>query len=174
MKVSNMKSSCDSENLIDKYGNMIYRIAIGYLKNKDDAEDIVQEVFIKYIEYMENNMFNDEEHEKCWIIRVTVNLCCNHLKYQKNTALIVAEQNLNTYLNLDEKENYILETIEKLEEKYRIIFDLFYLRDLKISEISKILNISEANVKVRLKRARDKLREMLQLGDGEFNERFKQ
>lgn len=173
MKISNMENSCDSKNLIDKYGNMIYHIAIGYLKNKDDAEDIVQEVFIKYIEYMKSNIFNDEEHEKCWLIRVTINLCCNHLKYIKNNALIIAEQSINTYLNLEERENYILESIEKLGEKYRIIFDLFYLRDLKISEISKILNISEANAKVRLKRARDKLREMLQLGDEEFNERFR-
>lgn len=169
-----MKSSCDSKNLIDKYGDMIYNIAIGYLKNKEDAEDVVQEVFLKYIQYIKENTFNNEEHEKSWLIRVTINVCCNQLKYLKNRKSIVVEKNINTFLNLEAKEIFLLEAIEKLGEKYKIIFDLFYFREFKISEISKILNISEANAKVRLKRARDKLRKILKLGDEEFNDKFKE
>lgn len=166
-----MKMIFDSKNLIDKYGDMIYSIAIGYLKNKEDAEDIVQEVFIKYIEHIKANKdFNSKDHEKYWIIRVTINLCCNHLKKNKNHNKIINDNLF--YSEFDEQECILLETIDKLDEKYRTVFELFYLRDLKISEISKILNISESNVKTRLKRARNKITGDLQLGAEEFSEKF--
>lgn len=64
-----MKQKFDSKNLIDKYADMILGISIGYLKIKEDAEDIVQEVFIKYIEYIQSDKnFENEEHEKSWLI----------------------------------------------------------------------------------------------------------
>ena len=150
-----------SDNLINKYSDMIYRIAIGYLKNKEDAEDIVQEVFLKYLTYIEKKKFKDQNHEKYWLIRVAINLCCNELKNSNNKNLVLSEKSIVNYFNLDEKNYFILENIEKLEEKYRVVFDLFYLRDLKISEISKILKISEVNVKMRLRRAREKLKKSL-------------
>lgn len=158
-----MKIIFDSKNLINKYGDMIYRVALGYVKNKEDAEDIVQEVFIKYIEQLKaGKYFNDDSHEKFWLIRVTINLCCNHLKRKKIHNRAMTANPL--YYELDEQENVLLECMDKLSEKYKIVFELFYLRDLKISEISKILNISEANVKTRLKRAREKIIEMMKLG----------
>lgn len=151
-----MNTIFDSKKLINKYADMIYSISIGYLKNKEDAEDIVQEVFIKYIEHIKlNKKFNDEEHEKCWIIRVTMNLCSNYLKKNKMFSKITIQKDI--FYKFDEDENYLLEKIDKLDLNYKTVFELFYFRDLKISEISKILNISKANVKTRLKRARDKI-----------------
>lgn len=166
-----MKTKFDSKNLIDKYSDMIYRIALGYLRNKEDAEDVVQDVFLKYIKHIKSNRyFNNEIHEKCWLIRVTINVCHNKLKHIKNQRNVILENNF--YFEFDEEEYAILESIDKLEEKYKIVFELFYIRDFKISEISKILNISEASVKTRLKRAREKLRKNLQLGAGDSSERF--
>lgn len=166
-----MKRIFDSKNLLDEYGDMIFRIAIGYLKVKEDAEDIVQEVFIKYIEYIKSNKdFEDEEHEKCWLIRVTINLCCNHLKRVKIYNNII-DRNVYSY-KFSESERSLLDSLEKLGDKYKTVFELFYLRDLKISEISKTLKISEANVKTRLKRARDKIAKIMKLGADEYSEKL--
>ena len=74
-----------------------------------------------------------------------------------------------TDFEFSESESLLLESIDKLEDKYRIVFELFYLREFKISEISKILKISEPNVKTRLRRAREKLKKLLQQG-GYFDE----
>ena len=63
--------------VVDKYGNMVYRLAISYLKNTHDAQDVVQEVFIKY--YNNEGKIQSEEHLKSWLLRVTINLCKNKL-----------------------------------------------------------------------------------------------
>ncbi len=166
-----MNIKFDFQNLINKYSDTIYHIALGYLKNREDAEDLVQEVFLHYINYIKNNDFKDDNHEKCWIIRVTINLCRNAIKSKKNSKNVYLENEIIPD-NFSDSENNLLDCIDSLKEKYRIVFELFYIKDFKICEISSILNISEANVKTRLKRARDKLKKMLQIGGEESGERF--
>lgn len=153
-----------SDNIVDKYTDMIYHIALRILRNNDDSEDIVQELFLHYIKYTENGRgFNNEEHEKAWIIRVATNLCYDELKKAfKKDVPYNSEVVHKTCFN--ENEMNMLDYINKLTEKYRNVFELFYLSDLKISEISKILNISESTAKTRLKRARDKYKELLNDG----------
>ena len=149
----------NSKKLIDKYAQMISRIALRYLESTEDVEDMVQDVFLKYIGYIKTgNSFKCEEHEKCWMIRVTMNLCCNAV----NSAKMKKTLPLNECYYLEanyKKENPLMESVKKLDDKYRIAFELFYLDGFTITEISKILEISEANVKTRLKRARNKIRE---------------
>lgn len=160
-----MKEEIDINNIIDKYADMITRIIYRHLKSKEDTEDVVQEVFIKYMKYVKaGNVFNTDEHEKCWLVRVTLNLCRNKLKYNKMRMTMP----LNDYIYFDldiSSENLLIVAVNKLEKKYRETFELFYFDDLKISEISKILKISEANVKTRLKRARDKVKEYMMKGE---------
>lgn len=160
-----MKEEIDINNIIDKYADMINRIIYRHLKSKEDTEDVVQEVFIKYMKYVKaGNIFNTDEHEKCWLVRVTLNLCRNELKYNKMRMTMP----LNDYIYFDldiSSENLLIVAVNKLEKKYRETFELFYFDDLKISEISKILKISEANVKTRLKRARDKVKEYMMKGE---------
>lgn len=165
-----MNENFNSKKLIDKYADMIYHIALGHLENKSLAEDIVQDVFITYINHIkEDGLFEDKQYEKCWIIRVTINLCYNENKSAKIQKTIpLAECDL---LEAKSYDSTLRDSLEKLKEKYRIVFELFYLDDLKISEISKILKISQANVKTRLKRAREMIRKLLQLGD-EVSGRF--
>ena len=69
---------CNIENLVNKYGDTVYRLAFSYMKSKQDAEDVSQDVFIKLFEY--NGKFENEKHEKLWIMRVTSNICKNKLK----------------------------------------------------------------------------------------------
>ena len=154
-----MNYEFDSKKLIDKYSDKIYLMALKHLKNIEDAEDIVQNVFIKYIDYIKSGrVFKDESHEYRWIAKVTKNMCYNELnsaRKRKNIPLIqifTTEDN-NVLLNTD-----LFFAIDKLKEKYKIVLELHYLYDLRISDIARILNISEDNVKTRLKRGRDTIK----------------
>lgn len=166
-----MKIKFNSDKLIDNYSNMIYRIALGYVDNTFDAEDIAQEVYLKYMDFVEENgKFKDDEHERYWIIRVTINLCRNELKSARQKYTVPLKEESIICYDIDTEKD-LADSIKKLKEKYRIVFELFYLEDLKISEISNLLHISEANVKTRLKRARDIVKKDLRIG-GEYIEKF--
>lgn len=153
-----------SDNMADKYTDMIYRIAIKILRNDEDCKDIIQDLFLHHMAYVEKNKgFNDEEHEKYWIIRVTTNLCYNQLKKASNKNLPLNIENVKeSYFN--ENDIILLDGIKRLPEKYRKVFELFYVSGFKLSEISKILNIRESTAKMRLKRARDKYKEIMKDG----------
>ncbi len=169
-----MSIKIDSKNLVTKYSDMIYHIALSYLKNKDDAEDIVQEVFMNYINFIKtNNDFESENHEKFWIIRVTINLCNNELKSKRKRNKVILNNEIFKTFDFNENEICLIDCIDKLKDNYKIVFELFYIKELKISEISAILNISESNVKTRLKRARDKLKKILQSGGERKSEEFR-
>lgn len=160
-----MNEEINVNNVIDKYADMINRIAYRYLNSKEDTEDVVQEVFIKYMKFINSGKsFNTEEHEKCWLVRVTLNLCYNELKFAKTRKTMPLNEDLYCDLEIN-SDNLLIVAINKLDKKYREVFELFYIDDLKISEISKILKISESNVKTRLKRARDKVKEYMMKGE---------
>lgn len=160
-----MKYISDSKIIIEKYSNMIQHIALRYLDCKDDADDIVQEVFLKYINFIgKGKYFKDAQHEKYWIIRVTLNICCNEINSARNRKNIPLTENISLKLDMS-PDNFIFDAINKLSIKYRKVFELFYVNDFSIAEISAILKISEANVKTRLKRARDKVKEYMEKGE---------
>lgn len=150
------------KDVIDEYYKMIYHISLEYLRNKEDAEDIVQEVLLRYVTYInEEKKFTSKEHEKYWIVRVTINLCCNELKTsRRKTNTQLDKGSAKSYIMPD---NALFDEIQKLSDNYKNVFILHYLEDFKISEISSILNISENNVKTRLKRAREKLKNGLNI-----------
>ena len=160
-----MKKETDVDKIIDKYADMINTILYNKLENIEDCEDIVQEIFMEYVKYIKKGKrFNTEEHEKCWLIRIALNLVSNKLKYNKirKTEPLTGNLGYNSEVTCD---NRLKVAINKLEKKYREIFELFYIHELKISEISKILKISESNAKTRLKRARDKVKEIILKGE---------
>ena len=147
------------EQIVNKYSKLIYRIAFLLLNSKSDAEDIVQEVFIKYLK---NNIeFNDEQHEKCWIIKVTQN-CCKDLR--KSAWMRKKTELKEEIIFENESEDELYEMLQELNDTYRIVLQLFYYEKLSIKEISNILNISEGATKVRLNRARNALKKLLKGG----------
>lgn len=147
--------------IIDKYAKMIYRIAYIYLKSKVDAEDITQEVFLKCMMYKKT--FKDEEHIKNWLIKVTVHLCINLRKSAWKKNIVPLNDDI---LDLETEEQYkIFYDLDCLNEKNKIIVQLFYFEDLSTKEISKILGISESNVRTRLNRARNELKKDFEKGE---------
>ena len=141
---------------IEKYHGTIFRLAYGYLKNSHDAEEIVQEAFLKL--YLSENHFERDENVKAWLIRVSINLCKDKLKsfWFKNRS----ELDMDIPAE-NEEESALLEIINGLKPEYRAIILLFYFEDYSIKDISQMLGISPTAVTTRLSRARKKLKNML-------------
>jgi RNA polymerase sigma factor (sigma-70 family) len=138
-------------NVLKRHGNTVLRVAFSYLKNMPEAEDVYQEVFIKLLE--ETNVFQNEEHEKAWLIRVTMNLCKNHLKsFWKNRILPLED---NMFMEEDIPNGIdVFNAVMSLKVKYRTVIHLFYYEGYTTSEISKLTGLSEAAVRTSLCRGR--------------------
>ena len=152
--------------MINRNSDMVYRLAFSMVKSVQDAEDVHQEVFIRYIRT--NPLFESREHERAWFIRVTTNLCKNLWKSawrQKMVSMDSLEetQEGNAYVqqSLNEEEELLVETVKRLPFKYRVVVHLFYYEDLPIKEIAELLGVKESAVKTRLSRARTKIKERL-------------
>lgn len=141
------------ENMIEKYSNMVYRLALARTKTKENSEDIYQEVFYRLAKKMPK--FESEEHEKAWLIRVTIN-CSKTLANSKylNTTEVLDE---NIKFETQERQEVYYEVL-KLPVDYRTVIHLFYYEGYKINEISKILKKNENTIKSQLARAREKLK----------------
>ncbi len=158
MKIAKAKP-LTAEELISMYADTIYRIAFSRLGNVHDSEDITQEVFIKYIK--SDMTFEDEDHRRKWLIRVTVN-AVNSLEKsacRKRTAPL-EEADAITVEDSDDALS-IRQAMEKLPEKYRLPIHLFYYEDMTIQQIAEITDSPEGTVKSLLSRGRSKLKELL-------------
>ena len=149
---------------IEKYHGNIFRLAYGYLKNSHDAEDIVQEAFLKL--YMSKTCFEKDDNVKAWLIRVSINLCKDRLRsfWFKNRSELPMDIPFE-----NKEEDVLLSLINKLKPEHRAVIILFYYEDYSIKEIAKILRISESAVTTRLSRARKKFKDLL-LKEG-YNEK---
>ncbi|MFQ9512137.1 MAG: RNA polymerase sigma factor [Clostridia bacterium] len=147
-------------DLLDKYGDMVLRIAYTYLKNRADAEDIVQDVFLRIID--KKPSFNDENHEKSWLIRATINMCKNKVNmfWNKNKCSIddVQEFAVSDKYNTDTS---VFQAVMALGEKYRVVVYMYYYEGYSTPEIAKVIGKSETTIRSLLHRARNKLKDML-------------
>lgn len=146
----------DIENIIEKFANIIFKIAYSYTNNKETSEDIMQNVFIKYM--TSDYIFHDFEHKKAWIIRVTINECKKSFRrfnYQLNRIINVTSESV-------EKHN-VYYAVMDLPQKYRVVIHLYYYEQLSIKEISEILQKKENTIISLLYRARQKLKKILEV-----------
>lgn len=149
------------EEVFREYGNMLYRIAFVMMKNAFDAEDVVQDTLIKYMERMENRKpFETEEHRKAWLIRVDINLCKNRLRFYKNHPKIGMEQ-LSRYYE-EKEDTTLMDSLLVLSPKYREVLLLHYVEGYQGKEIAGMLKLSESAVRKRLERGRRKLKDILE------------
>lgn len=147
--------------VVEIYGNTVFRVAYQYCGNKSDAEDITQNVFIKL--YQSKKCFEDEEYLKRWLIRVAINeaknLCMSFWK--KNMFSLEDTDKSETYEFSKEEYTKLHDAIQNLLPKYRVVVHLYYFENYSVREISKILKIKETTVQTQLMRARTKLKEQL-------------
>lgn len=146
------------------YYQLIYRVAFSQVKNHADAEDITQEVFLKIIRH--DMRYQSMEHERAWIVRVTINLCRDLLKSKWHKTSVsmeeVSEAQRGSCENFTEIQDDMMWAVLQLPEKYRNCLYLFYYEDYSIKEIAQSLEMPENTVKTNLKRGRQALKEFLE------------
>jgi len=141
------------EDTIEKYSDMVYRLAFSQMKNKSDADDVFQEVFFRYVR--KKPRFESEEHQKAWLIRVTVNCC----KSMYSSAWRKRTIPLDTYMAyMPEEQRDFSRLLLKLPQKYLTVIHLHYYEDMSVDEIGKAIGKSPSAVKMRLSRARKMLK----------------
>ncbi len=151
----------DKETFIKKlllYKDTVFRVAYSYTKNKSDAEDISQEVFLKL--YTTSPAFNSESAEKAWLIRVTINKAKDLIKsswFSKRCDSSDAEQ----VYEINHSQSEVLENVLSLPDKYRIIIHLYYYEEYTVNEISNITGINPSTIQTRLQRGRKLLEKKL-------------
>lgn len=145
------------ENILDTYGNTILRLAYSYLHNMSDAEDILQDTLIKYMQSAP--VFLTESHKKAWLLHVAANLSKNKIDYNR----IRETDELEETLVAEEREDlsFVWEAVKALPDKYREVIHLYYQEGYSAKEISKILSRNESSVRSDLKRGREALKTVL-------------
>lgn len=155
-----MNSSFGTDEYIEKivltHSKRLLSASYAILKSVPSAEDAVQEAFVKLI--TKKPIFNDDEHEKAWLLRVTVNISLNMLKKSKVNGDLVESDVIYT----DDSDSLLLESVLSLPVQYRTVIHLYYYEGYSIKEISSILRIPSATVGTRLARARKILKKELE------------
>lgn len=142
---------------LEKHADMVRRICFMYTKNRDDVEDIFQDVFLQLCRYEER--FDSEEHEKAWLIRVTINKCKDlHKSFFKSRVYPLDDIEITFE---DDTDNVVLEEILALPKKFKDVIYLFYYEGYSVPEISELLGTKENTVYSHLHRAKQKLKKNL-------------
>ncbi|NLK88307.1 MAG: RNA polymerase sigma factor [Clostridiaceae bacterium] len=147
----------DFEAFVTKHENRVYRTALAVTGDVSDAEDIVQEVFWRAFE--KSPEFESDEHEKAWLIRVTVNLCKSKLRSPWHRRISPL---LDSYPAAEPEQHELLDMIMALPHKYRTVIHLFYYEGYSVRDISGLTGQKESTIRSHLTRARQKLRSVLE------------
>ena len=148
-----MKGGLNMEEVIQREKDLVYRLAFSQCHQKDQADDIFQNVMYRYLK--RKPTFESLEHEKAWFIRVTLNCSKTSLKSFWNNK--IEEIDEQTYI-FEKKEIDLTPYLNKLPKKYNAVLYLFYYEGYSTREMAKLLHIKENNVRVLLNRARNQLR----------------
>ena len=158
-----MRSEQDTIRVIERYSDTVRRLCAVHLKNDADTEDIFQTVFLKYV--LSSISFENEEHEKAWFIRVTINACKDLLKSFFRSHTVSLEEVMEQPAQLSPDHRDVLDAVLSLPPKYRNVVYLHYFEDYTAPQISRILHKNVNTVYTLLTRSKQMLRERLG-GDG--------
>ena len=159
-----MRSEREMAEAIQRYGDTVRRLCMVHLKNYADTEDIFQTVFLKYA--LTSVSFDSTEHEKAWLIRVTLNACKDLLKSIFRSRTVSLEELVEQPAQLSPDHREVLEAVISLPARYRDVVYLHYYEEYTAPEIARILGKNVNTVYTRLTRAKGLLREKLG-GDGD-------
>jgi len=153
-----IRDKIDIENTVEQFSNTIYKIAFSYTKSKEVSEDVMQNVFVRYM--TSDKTFEDMEHKKAWLIKVTINECKKYFRRLTSQFKKESKVLLNDWSN----EQYnIYDSIMELPQKYRVVVHLYYYEEFSIKEISVLLKLKENTVMSLLHRARQRLKKVLEV-----------
>ncbi len=157
-----MRSEAELTRAMEMHADTVKRICVLYLKNHADTEDIFQTVFLKYT--LSPTAFESPEHEKAWLIRVTINACKDLLRsfFRRRTVPLQEAAELP----VEEAHSEVLEAVLALPESYRSVIYLHYYEQYTAPQIADILGKNTNTVYTLLTRGRDRLRDALG-GDGD-------
>lgn len=154
-----MNTEQDTKELFERYSDMVYRIAISYGHSVHSAEDIVQEVFLRYLK--KQPLFESNEHEKAWFIRVAANCCKSLFSSAWNRRICPLEEAGQFALPFDPDEYDLYEVLSGLPPKYRIVLYLRYYEEYQVQEIAGLLGITPNLASARLSRAKKLMKKQL-------------
>ena len=150
------------EQIYIRYKDHVFAIGFNYFRNEVDADDIVQETFLKLMK--SDKEFESEDHLRNWIMRVAVNEC----KRVTLSSWFKRKESLEDYTDKlvfsEPEDRDLFEAVMNLPKKYRQVTHLYYYEGYSVKEIAVLLNIKESAVTTRLNRARNKLKEELKGG----------
>ena len=149
--------------IYNRHVDAVYRLCYSYMKNAADAEDMVQETFLRLIR--SGNSFENDRHERAWLIVTASNLCKDQLKHWWRKTVALEEQ--EEAAQSASQNNDVLQAVMNLPANYKVVVYLYYYEEFTTQEIAKNLHCTESTVRSRLARARNKLK--LSLG-GNANE----
>lgn len=147
-------------HLLDRYGDDAFRLAMSYLGNRQDAEDICQTVFLKALNI---NHAPSPHKEKAWLLTCTANACKNHLRSFWNRNVGELDESVAFP---DTADQALYDAVMKLPPKYRAVIHLYYFEGYDQSEIGAILHLTRTAVQTRMSRAREMLKKELTCDEG--------
>lgn len=153
MEKSLARPAGDVEAIVHTYGNMLFRLCLITLGSASDAEDVIQETMITYLQ--KKPEFKDAEHEKAWLITVASNKCKDLLRFRARHPMIDLDQ-IQEFA-AEDSDTGILEALMTLPEKFRIVLILYYVEEYRIEEIAKVIGKTPSAVKMRLQKGRSLL-----------------
>jgi len=156
--------------LVDRYKDLVFSLALKMVKNREEAEEVAQDTFIKVFKSL--SQFNGDSKFSTWIYKVTYNTCLDRLKKHKREQQVVSidEFNTNQIKSIDntldkmeneEREKAIQDCIQLLPADDAFLLTLFYFEEQSLEEIAKVIGLTANNVKVKLFRSRKKLTTIL-------------
>jgi RNA polymerase sigma-70 factor (ECF subfamily) len=165
MTIATRQVPLNTSQAIALYRDMVYAIALTHTRNRSDAEDVFQEVFLAY--HRKQPFFKDSERYRAWLIVTTVN-CSRQVtagSWRNRTVPIdeeiVDEQPDDSFRFRTDEQDAVFAAFQELLPRYRTVLHLFYFEDMSISQISSVLGIEAGTVRVQLSRGRAQMREKL-------------
>lgn len=144
------------DRVYETYGPSLYRFCLLQMKNPADAEDVLQDVFVKRL--YQAPRFKSPEHERSWLYRVALNLCRDQWRRSRRSELPLEAA---AGVSLPLAELSLLDQVSNLPEKQRTVLHLHYYQGYSLQEIARLLGVTVPAVKMRLKRGREALRKEL-------------
>ena len=151
----------EAEQIVRTYGDMVYRIALGYVRNKEDAEDVYGETFLRL--FKKERHFESDEHIKAWLIRVAINCSKQALMDRPMYDELNEEIEAGEEKGISREEQMdVWDAVSRLKPDYKTAVELYYMQSMSIKQVAKIMEKPENTVKSILMRARETLKQYLE------------